>query len=129
MSYLLYTSGPIDYYEGFTHINMIHKKIIEYIQKNPTCGFTYQEVWREILNKLAWAWIKCDKIDKNLRSNDVYIFSTFDYESFEIAVLFKSDNNGTMNLIMDDNFCNADQEEVNKKVYHEFGSDWVEMKE
>jgi hypothetical protein len=102
--YLLFVSSPIDHFEDFDHISMVHLKILRYLADRPYHAYTYSDVWKEIMNKLYWAWCQCREVDKALRSSDVYIYLCLFNEGFICSILFKSDNNGTVNLIVDDTF-------------------------
>lgn len=119
--YLLYTSSPIDHWEDFIHIKHVGKYILNYISCNPECDFHYSEVWFSILDKIVWALTICKMVDKNLRSPDFYIHLEMCDEQFKAFVLFKSDNNGTVNMIVNDCF---DIENVVKKIPHEQNCEW-----
>ena len=120
-NYAVFLSSPIDNWDDFAHIKDLDRTILSYIRENPACDFTRSQVWRSVLNKLHWAWCECKVIDKDLRSSDVYIFLEKTEFGFTTSILFKSDNNGTVNLIMDDCF------DVNARaalIPHEFEGEW-----
>lgn len=118
----LYTSGPIDYWDFCHHIKNVGKVITSFISSNPTVEYTYGSVWSCIMDKLHWGWSVCPSVDTDLRSPDVYIYLDLNIESFRADVLFKSDNNGTVNLIVDS--CWDEKQKV-KEIPNEQGFDWV----
>lgn len=119
--FCLFTSSPIDTFEDFHHISMVHLKILDFVSTHPYHCFTYFDVWREIMDKLHWAWCVCKEVDTRLRSSDVYVHLSLYEKTFVCSVLFKSDNNGTTNLIMDDT---PDAKTRALDVPHEFDCDW-----
>ncbi len=124
--YSLYTSCPIDHWDDFWHISKLHIPIINILKQYQYNEFTYNDVWKSVMDKLYWAWTKCGNVDKELRNSDIYIYLDFKNapESFQTSILFKSDNNGTVNLIIDQSF---DENEYVLKIPHEFGGEWEKM--
>lgn len=115
-TFRVWETGPIDHWEGFTSIEEWSDSIEYYLKNNPRYGLTFDDMWFHVLQKLYWAWTKCDFIDLTLRSPHVYIYPNWGCKSFSIA--FKADNNGTVYLITDNHL---DDEML---PYHEFGDDW-----
>lgn len=124
MSYSLYTSGPIDDWRDFIHLQDVSENILKFIPIYPKVKWTFYQVWDKILSKLQWAWILCPDVDKDLRCPDVYVDLTLCEDYFEANILFKSDKSGTANLIIDSCF---DEKEKISKIYHEQGCDWEKV--
>ncbi len=121
--YLVYSSCPMDYFEGYVHVSDISEHLERYIIENPRGDETFSGMWGIILRKLYWAWTKCTYIDLKLRQPDFWIRRIGnDYPLDDIAVIFKADNNGTIYAIMK-NTCITDK--LMEHMYHEFQGDWT----
>lgn len=119
--YCLFTSGPIDNWGDFVHISKVYSIVFRYFRENPHHEYTYSSVWNSIMSKLHWAWCECKEVDTELRSVDVWVDLHLHEEHFECSILFKSDNNGIVNLIMDNSFGVHDRV---KNIIHEFDCPW-----
>ena len=122
--YLVYSSCPMDYFEGYIHVSDISNRLETYIKENPRHSDTFDSMWRTILNKLYWAWTKCKYIDLNLRQPDFWIrlIGECQYPLYDIAVVFKADNNGTVYAVMLNTL--GTHKLVETYLYHEFECEW-----
>jgi len=120
-NFCLFTSGPIDHWDDFTHLSKVHEKVLKFFKDNPYHDYTYHAIWSGIMKKIHWAWCVCKSVDRHVRSFDVWVDLNLYEEAFEVSILFKSDNNGTVNLIIDNSY---DINERVKLIRHEFGGEW-----
>jgi hypothetical protein len=119
--YCLFTTGPMDSWPNFIHISTVHVVVFKFFAENPYHGYTYSAVWNSIMSKLHWAWCVCKEVDKDLRNFDIWIDLHLYEENFDCSIMFKSDNNGTVNLIMDNNF---DVKSRVLEIPHEYQCEW-----
>lgn len=126
--YCVYSSGPMDHFDGYVHVSDITEHFERFIKNNPRSNFTFDDLWHQALNKLYWAWTKCKYIDLNLRQPDFWIRMIRDgVDTEELFVIFKADNNGTMYAVV--NKCFDHHDNVKKYLFHEFENEWELVKD
>jgi hypothetical protein len=123
--YNIFTSLIDNWAESeFNHISQLSDHMEDFIRDNPRSNFTFNEVWRELVDKIYFAFTH-KEIDFPLRSNDLWygFCANKQMDSFRILLAFKVNNNGTTYLI-------ADADMGDKiKLKTEYGDEWELVKE